>query len=105
MANRSLASITLNTRAETLKKGLSTQNCHFQSRYKKEGGPICVSLALKSTNMFLLESEILSSFGTSNVETAATTSASSPHTSTSSTISYVATIAPEQTVVCTVSMG
>lgn len=86
MANESLNDIILNTSAASLKKKLSTENSRFQTRYKKMGGALCAALILKHTNIMLLESEILSSANTCNVETTAATSASS-NTSTSSTTS------------------
>jgi len=74
MANESLNDITLNTSVATLKKKLETENCRFQTRYKKMGGALHAALALKHTNIILLEGEVLSSVNTCNIETTATSS-------------------------------
>ena len=74
MANESLNDITLNTSVATLKKKLETENCRFQTRYKKMGGALHAALALKHTNIILLEGEVLSSVNTCNIETTVTSS-------------------------------
>ena len=78
MVNESLHGTTLNASVATLRKKLETENCRFQSRYKKMGGALRTKLTSKHTNILLLEGEISStgrseSTSTSNTETITTT--------------------------------